>query len=231
MNRAPLGRTQTEAYGIQRPAPTTNSAATPAPLVTEPAGQSSGSVSRQPDTPTQRANVSYSGGQLTVVASNSSLNQILREISRLAAINIVGGVADEHVFGNYGPASPAEVLNTLLDGTGSNMMFVAANSGNKAQLTLTPRTGGPTPPSPNSSTFAQADEPPPPPAAPAPQASEPPQPSGQPDANAPAPPPGDSSTPASTAASSSDSSDSSQSNGAKTPQQIFEQLMKLRQQQ
>ena len=72
-----------------------------------------------------RADVSYRNGLLTVAAANSSLNQILREISRQTGMKITGGVADERVFGTYGPAAPGKVLNSLLDGTGSNMLLHA----------------------------------------------------------------------------------------------------------
>src|SRR6185295_2147882 len=47
--------------------------------------------------PPKRANISYADGQLTISASNSSLNQILREVSRLTGIKITGGVAEERV--------------------------------------------------------------------------------------------------------------------------------------
>jgi hypothetical protein len=184
-----------------------------------------------PETPSHRATVNYTGGQLSIVATNSSLNQILRDISRTAGITITGGVAEERVFGNYGPGTPSEVLNDLLDGTGSNMLFVQGVGGGKSELVLTTRTGGPTPPNPNASRFDAEDAPPPqPPPAPTPAAQE----THAADNNPPTPSPSDSSTPApaTTNSSSGDSSSSSdQSNGAKTPQQIFDELMKLRQQQ
>src|SRR5579871_3826431 len=68
--------------------------------------------------PPQRAKVTYTDNEITVTAGNSSLNQILHDISRLTGIKITGGVADERVFGDYGPASPSQVLGMLLNGTG-----------------------------------------------------------------------------------------------------------------
>jgi hypothetical protein len=97
--------------------------------------------------------VSYENGLLDVKADDSSLNQILREISRLTGMRIVGGVADQRVFGNYGPAAPATVLQTLLDGTGTNMLLKGNVAAAPLELVLTPRTGGPTPPGPSSSSF------------------------------------------------------------------------------
>lgn len=96
------------------------------------------------------ARVQCTGGQLEVVADNSSLNSILRAISRCTGMRITGGVAEQRVFGNYGPAAPATVLATLIDGTGSNMLLRETGADQPAELILTPRVGGATPPPPSS---------------------------------------------------------------------------------
>jgi hypothetical protein len=200
-------------------------------------------------TPPRRADVTYTNGLLSVTANNSSLNQILREISRQTGMKITGGVNDERVFGTYGPSAPAKILTTLLDGTGSNMILVS-DPGSKAapmELVLTPRHGGPTPPNPNAPGFNDGAEP----EYRAPQTISnrplPPQPSvpvGDPNSaiSTPGPPiapnplanpaplanPVPSTTPAdATAPATQDQSP----NGVKTPQQIYDQLLKLRQQQ
>ncbi len=101
-----------------------------------------------------RARVTYTDGLLDVRADNSSLNQILREISRDTGMKIIGGVADQRVFGNYGPAVPGTVLQTLLDGTNTNMLLQEDPVTRvPEQLVLTPRTGGPTPPGPSSASY------------------------------------------------------------------------------
>jgi hypothetical protein len=100
-----------------------------------------------------RARVSYTDGMLQVRADNSSLNQILRDISRQTGMKIVGGVADQRVFGNYGPAPAATVLQTLLDGTNTNMLLQETLNHAPEQLVLSPRTGGPTPPGPGSASY------------------------------------------------------------------------------
>ncbi|HEX2917529.1 MAG TPA: hypothetical protein VHN81_03365 [Edaphobacter sp.] len=192
----------------------------------------------QPAAP-NRPQITYNDHKLTVQANNSSLNQILHEISQLAGITITGGVAEERVFGSYGPGSLSEVLNDLLDGTSSNMLFVSSVDNKPAQLILTPRTGGPTPPNPNAMRFenAEADtdnNPPVNPPEPSDESStqapqvQPPVPGSQPPAQ-----PGTPGTTADTNTSTGGSADSSQQspNGVRTPQQIFDQLMKLRQQQ
>jgi hypothetical protein len=97
--------------------------------------------------------VSYTNGLLDVRADNSSLNQILRDISHETGMTIVGGVADQRIFGNYGPAAPATVLKTLLDGTGTNMLLKETATEGPAELILTPQTGGTSPPGPNSASY------------------------------------------------------------------------------
>jgi hypothetical protein len=108
------------------------------------------------------ADVTYAAGLLDVRADNSSLNQILQIIGRLTGMKITGGVADQRVFGNYGPALPSVVLATLLDGTGSNMLLrLRPDGGAPNELVLTQRNGGPTPPSPDSSIYADDTQAPP----------------------------------------------------------------------
>jgi len=104
-----------------------------------------------------KAEVEYTGGLLSVSANNSSLNQILRDIARLTGMKITGGVAEDRVFGAYGPAPASQVLTSLLDGGTSNVMIVENAAGGPAELVLTPRTGGPTPPSPESVTAQYRD--------------------------------------------------------------------------
>jgi hypothetical protein len=214
------------------PAPATKpSAATTSTLpANQPTNPQATAAPLPPPTPAQlpphHAEVTYTGGALFVLASNSSLNQILREISRETGINITGGVADERVFGQYGPDSPAQILSALLDGTGSNMLLVQSDGNTPAELVLTPRQGGPTPPNPKAAAFDDAPEPrtisngDPSDSQPAEQ---PPPSKVQPSASVPV-------TPETPAAAATDSTQPQSPNGVKTPQQIYDQLQKLRQQ-
>lgn len=172
--------------------------------------------------PAQPAKITYANGLLTVAAHNSSLNEILRDVSRETNMKITGGVADERVFGTYGPEPAAQVLNSLLDGTSSNMILVGSNGPAPAELVLTPRAGGVTPPSPMAFSSGQNDQPEEPP-------SKEPATSEFPQQSAPANPP--ETTPAPPAAASQSSGQQQSPNGVATPQDIFNQLMKLRQQQ
>ncbi len=202
----------------------------------------------------RRADITYSAGLLTVEANNSSLNQILRDISRRTGMKITGHVAEDHVFGTYGPAAPAVILATLLDGTGSNLLLLQNAADAPTELVLTPRTGTATPPNPNAPGFdtdnEASDEAPP---GRTPTIAQPPSSASSnsrapgragtggidvnPAATAPSStsqqlafPPVDASTPPSTATTTPTTPDAS-SETVKTPQQIFEQLQRLRQQQ
>ena len=178
----------------------------------------------------KRAQVELKDGLLTVRADNSSLNQILREISRLTGMKITGGVMDERVFGSYGPADPSAVLSTLLGGTGSNMMIVLDGRKAPLELVLTPRGGGPTPPNPSASRERGEDD------VPQQMGQRFGRPAGTetfpPQLQAPPPQtPTEMAPQAPAAPSSSDTTTQESPNGVKTPQQIYEQLMKLQQQQ
>jgi hypothetical protein len=213
-----------------RPTGTETAAAAPAPASVQPAS------SAPRPRPPHPAQVAYARGLLQVTADDSSLDQILREIGRQTGMKITGSLADERVFGRYGPAAPGTVVALLLDGSGSNMLLRAASPGRSAELVLTPRHGGPTPPDLNAGGQQQ-------PAARVwrmPQAGvPPPQPGWSP---APPPPgagavgagaqPGQPGAAAGAAAdSAADPSQPRSPNGVGTPQQIFQQLQQLQQQQ
>jgi hypothetical protein len=209
------------------PTPATKPGAAAPPSSTLPAAQPTSTPPPPsiPPTPSQlpptHAQVTYTGGTLSISASNSSLNQILREISRETGIKISGGVADERVFGQYGPDAPSQILSALLDGTGSNMLLVNGNGDTPAELILTPRQGGPTPPGPNTRSSDETHNP---------ANAEPPETQSEqpsPDQSRPvANPPVTPSTPDPAAANT----DPQSPNGVKTPQQIYDQLQRLRQQ-
>jgi len=120
--------------------------------------------------PADRATVNYAHGLLTVKANNSSLNQILRAIMRQTGLQINGGVTEERVYGVYGPAPMQVLLANLLDGSGTNILYMPAADGQPSQLTLTPRGGGASPPPPSAS--ASDDLLPPPAATPAPDSGQ-----------------------------------------------------------
>jgi hypothetical protein len=209
----------------------------PAQTAKPSAAVADGSASGHPVKP--HLSVEFVAGKLSVTASNASLNQILSEVSHAIGMKITGGVADERVFGQYGPAAPAVILATLLDGTGSNMLLVDDAKG-PTELILTPRQGGPTPPSP----AAARPEPEPEPeehAAPEPRQApaepripprrgmgHPPGPGSAPELNS----TGADSTNSNPDESSTQPNGAPQSpNGTKTPQQIYNELRQQQQTQ
>jgi hypothetical protein len=195
---------------------------------TQPAAAQTLAVSVSSQTPAnqppRRAQVDFTTGLLSVNADNSSLNQILRDVTRLTGMKITGGVNDERVFGTYGPGDASTVLSTLLRGTGSNVLIIFDARQQPQELVLTPRGGGPTPPNPNASRGRDEEDLPPqrtqrmqrmeqngfnnrPP--------QPPQPVPQPPV-LPAPP--------------ADTTVQPSPGGVSTPEQIYQQLLKNQQQ-
>ena len=212
--------------------PTTNPTSTPPAIADagEPAADPAATAAKTPHV----AKVSYSDGQLAISADNSSLNQILREVSRQTGMKITGGVNDERVYGTYGPSGLDLVLTALLDGTGSNMMLTAGSAGGPGELILTPRQGGATPPNPNAPGFdddASNDEglQPPPPVRPVAPPMPPLMQQPQGAVNGGGAVPTVSSTPAAST-TTSDGSTLQSSNGAKTPEQIYQQLQEIQRQ-
>ncbi len=191
-----------------------------------------------PPPPEHRAIVSYQQGQLSLIADGSSLNQILRDISRQTGMKITGGVVDQPVYGTYGPGPPAQILVALLDGTNSNMLLRETANNTPTELILTPQQGSPTPPNPNAQrddfdTMRPVEPASAPPPAPLPNNMQsPPAPAAA--FGSAAPPPGGVVGPLippaqPAAAPGQGPGDPRSPNGVATPQQIYEQLQKLQQ--
>ncbi|MGO4213619.1 hypothetical protein AB4043_22700, partial [Terriglobus sp. YAF25] len=196
-----LAASALSAQAQQKPSATLP-ATPPTSLAPAPAPQAT------PVPPAEPPSITNDNGTLTVKTQNSSLNQILREISRKTGMSITGGVSEERVFGTYGPAPAGEVLRQLLDGTKSNMLYQEATATAPAHLTLTARQGAVTPPNVFSATADRSgnneDEPviprsdavrPGPQPGPFGYGQQPQQPSGQQDGSQPQQSPSDSSTP------------------------------------
>lgn len=81
----------------------------------------------------EQAAVQWDGSQLTIAATNSSLHQILHDVSTATGVKVDGIGGDQRVFGQYGPASARDVLSQLLEGTGYNVLMIGG------QGTGTPR--------------------------------------------------------------------------------------------
>jgi hypothetical protein len=177
--------------------------------------------------PATHARIALDGRTMTITAENASLNQILREIAERTGMKITGGVTDERVFGTYGPADVSSILTTLLDGTGSNMLLLEDAHDAPQTLVLTPRNGGPTPPSPNSDSYRSRSD------REVTPRRRPFEPTTQPQPSiAVAPPQSPTTPPAANANPPAAGTTTQQSpNGVKTPEQIYQQLLQMQQQQ
>jgi hypothetical protein len=108
-------------------------------LVTAVAAQTKPSAQRKSDaaarSATRAAEVTYTDGQLSVVANNNSLAETLAEIRNLTKAKIEGvqlGAA-ERISGEFGPDTPRAVVGALLASSHYNFILVSP-PGNPALL-------------------------------------------------------------------------------------------------
>jgi hypothetical protein len=79
---------------------------------------------------------------LLIVASNSSLAQILKDVSLDTGAKVEGMDADQRVFGTYGPGPARDVISQLLDGSGYDVLLVGdRGQGTPRRIVLTERSG------------------------------------------------------------------------------------------
>ena len=80
--------------------------------------------------PAAPAKVSYQGGLLTILAQNSTLGEILRDVRKLtgASIEIPPGSGSERVVAYLGPGAPRDVLAALLNGSSLNYVMLGSSS-------------------------------------------------------------------------------------------------------
>jgi hypothetical protein len=103
------------------------------------------------------ASVGWDGRQLSVAATNSSLHQILRDITTATGVKVDGLGGDQRVFGRYGPASARDVLGQLLEGSGYNVMMVGdQGQGTPRQVVLSSKVSAPVVAAPGSAQPAPA---------------------------------------------------------------------------
>lgn len=94
------------------------------------------------------ASVVWDSHGLFIQASNSSLDQILNDISLKTGAKVEGMGGDERVFGTYGPGPARDVLTELLEGTGYNVLLVGdLGQGTPRRIVLSGRPTGAAQPS------------------------------------------------------------------------------------
>ena len=94
--------------------------------------------------------VTWDSQGLKIDASNASLHQILNDVASATGAKMEGFVADERVFGEYGPGQARDVLSQLLHGSGYNVLMIGdQGEGTPRQIVLSPRKAGGAPASAN----------------------------------------------------------------------------------
>jgi len=80
--------------------------------------------------PASRVTVSYRAGLLGIRANHATLAEVLNEVRRRtgADIEIPAGAAQDQIVVNLGPASPNQVLSSLLNGTPFNFILLGSAS-------------------------------------------------------------------------------------------------------
>src|SRR5580692_8404589 len=123
-------------------------------VVTEPAAPASPPAPNWPiNSRPAPASVVWSNGGLRIDATNSSLQQILSDVSTATGTKVEGLNEDQRVFGEFGPGEARDVLSQLLAGYGYNVLILGdQGQGVPRQIVLSVRhTGSAQPVAANSS--------------------------------------------------------------------------------
>jgi hypothetical protein len=138
-------------------------AAQPAPAASQ--DQTASVVPAQPELPKWPVNetpskpsVTWDSHGLRIEATNSSLRDILKEVSTDTGAKVEGLGTDERVFGEYGPGSARDVITQLLHGSSYNVLMIGdQGEGTPRQIVLSARKA-PGPATANRQTPEQPDE-------------------------------------------------------------------------
>jgi hypothetical protein len=103
-----------------------------------------------PPTPEQlpptRPTVTYRNGQLTIVANNSTLQDVLNAVRQQtgASFDATGLSANDRVYVKLGPGAPKDILSALLDGSRFNFAILASQQDPNAiaNVVLMPKSAG-----------------------------------------------------------------------------------------
>ena len=87
------------------------------------------------------ASVVWDSHGLKIDATNSSLQQILADVSTETGAQVEGLDNDQRIFGSFGPGSARDVLAQLLEGSGYNFLMIGdQGQGTPRQIVLSART-------------------------------------------------------------------------------------------
>ena len=178
--------------------------------------------------------VTYENNQLTIVAPNSTLADILRAVRKQTGADIEVPAAPERVVTHLGPGPAREIVAELLNGSRFNYVLLGSPSDESAltRVVLVAKSG-PQEVTPTSNPVAAGSQPPPNPAAgqPEPEAAEPEAEAEAADDNSNA---DDNNADQQPAEAEQTQPADQQQNGVKTPQQMLQEMqqrqMQLQQQ-
>lgn len=91
--------------------------------------------------------IDYADGQLTIHATNSSLRAILDTLQTQTGTRVDGLTRDERIYGVYGPGNAQAVLASLLDDSGYNVLIAGRRAdGAPREISLSARSKAPAAP-------------------------------------------------------------------------------------
>jgi len=96
--------------------------------------------------PSSPPEVSFQGGQLTIVARNSTLGDVLTAVKKKTGAAVdMPAVSSERVVGRFGPGAPRDVMAQLLNGSHYDYVLLGAPSdpGALKKVVLVARVSGP----------------------------------------------------------------------------------------
>lgn len=114
--------------------------------------------------PASPPDVSFRNGQLTIVARNSTLSDVLNQVRSKtgASIDMPAAPANDRVVGQFGPGAPRDVMAQLLNGSHFDYVMVGSPSdpAGLKKVVLTAKMNGPIPaPQPSNPNPPQAYNP------------------------------------------------------------------------
>ena len=131
----------TPKYVHRKRATSAHQAVQPAPLTPVPITPPEPEQPKWPAfDPAAQASVVWDSHGLRIDAANSSLQQILKDVSTATGAKVDGLANDERIFGAYGPGQARDVLSQLLQGSGYNVIMIGdQGQGTPRQILLSPR--------------------------------------------------------------------------------------------
>jgi hypothetical protein len=90
--------------------------------------------------------VAWDSQGLRIVASNSSLAQIMKDVCARTGAQLEGMGQDQRIFGVFGPGPARDVLAQLFDGSGYNVLMIGdEGQGTPRRIVLSARPTGTAP--------------------------------------------------------------------------------------